>query len=91
MNQAEATNISTPNDVLKLATKCPHAYSCRETGKCGDQSLCQVEYACGDSVLFLKDRASSQCPYRLSFGERQVCRCPVHIHMRNPKRSGPAA
>ena len=89
MNQAQNTNIQVPDEVLKLTTKCPHAFSCRETGKCGDQAVCSVEYVCGDSVLFLKDRMGSQCPYRLSFGERQVCRCQVNIYLQKSLRNKP--
>ena len=70
--------ISVPDDVLARADKCRHGYSCLETGKCGDRKLCKVDVADGQDVLFLEDSHYANCPYRLPFGDGQICRCPVH-------------
>ncbi len=67
-----------PDCVLNGTTKCAHNFSCIETSKCGDKEMCKVEYANGGQILFLKDRKYSDCPYRLLFGDRQICRCPTH-------------
>ena len=70
-----------PHTVQEKAKKCIHEFSCLKTGQCGECELCPVEYANGGEILFLKDRKYKVCPYRLPFGDRQICRCPVHYEL----------
>ena len=72
---------SVPNDIKNRATKCKHNYSCLETGQCGDRPLCSVEQRDGENVLILETNKSKSCPYRLDFGGRQLCTCPVHFYI----------
>ena len=67
-----------PEAVRKETARCGHDFSCVTSGKCGGREMCPVEYARGKNVLFLTDRQGLSCPYRLPFGDRQVCRCPTH-------------
>ena len=40
--------------------------------------MCKFEYVDGEHVIFLEDEATADCPYRKTFGTRQLCRCPTH-------------
>ena len=75
-----------PESARKATKKCGHNFSCLTTGKCGDREMCPVEYANGEPLLFLKDRKYAACPYRLPFGDRQICRCPVHYAMHTQQK-----
>jgi len=66
---------------VKKTTKCKHNFSCLETGNCGDRSICEVEYANGDPVLFLKTTEGTMCRYRVNFANKQVCMCPTHYQI----------
>ena len=67
-----------PDSILE-ATDCPYTFSCLETGKCGRRTICEVDYAVPENILFLKSEVKEDCPYRWTFGAgRQVCKCPVH-------------
>ena len=73
--------IDVPSDVLEQASKCKSNYSCIETRQCGDVVDCEVNYANGRNVLFLKSDKTIQCPYRLIFGGATLCHCPVHFYL----------
>ena len=63
-----------PEEVLQDTKKCDQNFACLKTGAC----QCEVEYVVGERVLFLEDRQAVECPYRKTFGDRQICRCPTH-------------
>ncbi len=65
-------------DVLNKTTKCENNFSCLETGKCGGREMCEAESIAGNCVIFLKPENYTACPYRVPFGDSQVCRCPTH-------------
>ena len=75
-----------PDSVLAKTTKCPNDFSCLETGRCGDPSLCEVDYADGINILFLIPREWVNCPYRITFAARQVCRCPTNFVIHQERR-----
>ena len=89
MDTANIDRSDIPDEVLQQTTKCPHAFSCLKPRRCSAFEPCLVEHVAGQCTLFLKDRTSLACPYRMSSGERQVCRCPVHIYVQKLKRSEP--
>jgi hypothetical protein len=72
-------SISLHKEILDRTTKCPHAFSCLDSGKCGEREMCEVNFAGGENVLFLKWKEASSCPYRMSFGYGQICTCPTHF------------
>ncbi len=74
-------SVSIPETVLQETDKCPHDFSCLETGKCGTESMCEVNHADGKNILFLESDEPASCPYRLTFGYSQVCRCPTHYEI----------
>jgi len=76
-------SVELPENLKKSANKCPHGFRCAETGKCGDEDLCKVEYSFGANVLQLTSRDQLSCPYRLSFGNVQLCTCPVRQYLHN--------
>jgi hypothetical protein len=78
--------IRVPADIIARADKCTHGHSCLETGRCGDKTLCKTHIADGQDILFLSDHQSTNCPYRLPFGEGQICRCPVHYWLHTNTR-----
>lgn len=72
--------VKIPEEVLKVAVKCPHSFSCLESKKCGEKEMCEIDTTDGNNVLYLKDAEQKTCPYRLKCGF-QVCTCPVHYAM----------
>ncbi len=73
-------SIYVPKEILTLTTKCQHEFSCLESGKCGEREMCEVSYANGPYVLFLKSKINEECPYRASIGFSKVCSCPTHYN-----------
>ena len=71
-------SVKVPDDILKMTTKCPHAFSCLTLGRCGERKICEVEYINGTHVMFLKDTQETVCRYRLTYGNGQMCTCPMH-------------
>lgn len=78
--------LNVPDDVLKMTTKCLHAFSCLTTNQCGKDKTCEVEYTNGRHVIFLKDTQHSVCPYRAAYGYSQICTCPTHYEIRLMKK-----
>jgi hypothetical protein len=73
-----------PDKVLNETTKCTNKFECIKSsnpGYPGNHKTCEVEYADGKNVLFLKEKDTATCPYRLSFAFSQVCTCPVHFEI----------
>lgn len=66
------------DQVGRETARCEHSHACLETGLCGNKPMCEVDYADGQNVLFLKTKDQASCAYRLSFGDGQVCTCPTH-------------
>ncbi|MEI6972456.1 MAG: hypothetical protein WCL44_13185 [bacterium] len=60
---------------------CEHDFSCLVTGHCGSKEVCDVEFPIGRSMLFLLAAEPATCPYRVSYGARQACTCPVHCYL----------
>ena len=82
-------NFEVPDEVRAETTKCPNDFACLSTGQCSDRELCDVDYADGKNVLFLSSEQPLFCPYRMTFGGREVCTCPTHfaIHQQSAKTS----
>ena len=76
--------LSVPKQILDQTTKCPNEFSCLSSGKCGDSGMCKVGAVHSENILFTERKQHQLCPYKLSVGEDQICRCPVHyaIYMR---------
>jgi hypothetical protein len=70
--------VKVPDDILKMTTKCPHAFSCLTPGQCGEHKMCEVEDINGMNVMFLKDTKEAVCPYRARYASSQLCTCPTH-------------
>ena len=80
--------ISVPQDVLVRAVRCRKDLECLRTGRCGDMTDCAVDYAGGQEVLFLRSgRRLAGCAYRIRFGDKEVCLCPVHYAMVHRQRT----
>ncbi|MCE5211906.1 MAG: hypothetical protein LLG40_10165 [Deltaproteobacteria bacterium] len=48
--------------------------------------MCETEKAHVENILFLVSREQIECPYRLSFGQGQVCLCPTHYYYKKIKK-----
>lgn len=70
--------VKVSDDVLKMTTKCPHAFSCLTLGQGSEHKLCEVEDINGTNVIFLKDTQETICPYRLRYASSPICTCPTH-------------
>jgi hypothetical protein len=71
--------LGTPEMALNQAAKCPNEFSCISSERCGDAYMCKVEAAHSENILFIECKQHHVCPYRLSVGEDQICRCPVRF------------
>ena len=77
-----------PDSVLRETVDCPYDFRCLENKQCGDPKECEVDYADGRNMLFLKSTVSFGCPYRMLFAGNAICRCPTHyaiFHMKPEK------
>lgn len=72
-------NITVSKEILDRTTKCLHAFSCLDSGKCGEREMCKVTSDGGENVLFLTSKEVMACPYQLPFGNGQLCICPTHF------------
>ncbi|MEI6807628.1 MAG: hypothetical protein WCN95_02815 [bacterium] len=70
-----------PPSVKREAVLCNHDCSCVTNGQCGDKEICKVDFAVGRKILFLTNEETIFCPYRVSYGSRQACICPVHCYI----------
>jgi len=61
------------DEVRERATRCPHNFACLED----PDQVCPVKANVRDKVLFVRVRRRVGCPYSLSFGEDDICQCPV--------------
>lgn len=67
-----------PESILSKTVKCPNDFSClrvQESGKC---MRCETDR---ENDLFLLTAEPLSCPYRISFGKKQMCRCPTHRYI----------
>ena len=73
-----------PWGVRAATTRCAKGFSCLTTGKCGESDTCGVRLAVRENVLLLQSKEDHACPYRVRFGDTQLCMCPTHyaIHQR---------
>jgi hypothetical protein len=70
-------NLKMPQEVIEQASKCPYNFECLQSGN-GNYPICKVDYADGKNILFLKEKKQASCPYRITYGLKQVCSCPVY-------------
>ncbi len=66
-----------PEKVVQQADRCAHNHGCLETGTCGDRPFCKVESSLNHQISFLKTKELATCNYRILFGGKQLCMCPV--------------
>jgi len=79
-------DVNIPESILSETTECRHNFSCLQTQKCGNRKMCETEKAHVENILFLVSREQIECPYRLSFGQGQVCLCPTHYYYKKIKK-----
>lgn len=78
--------IGIPDSVRQQTTKCPHGLECLENGHCGNREICKVSYPYGTNVLRLAYGDQFVCPYRIGFGNGQLCTCPVRYYLHTKGR-----
>ncbi len=69
--------LSVPKEAIDQATECPNEFSCLSRAQCGDSDTCKVKAVHSENILFIEQEQHQFCPYGLSVGEDQICRCPV--------------
>jgi hypothetical protein len=52
-----------PESVKRETTKCQQEFGCLDTGYCGHDKQCEVEFAFGRHALGLKFKGPFSCPY----------------------------
>lgn len=82
--------IEIPPTILKGSNKCPHNYSCLETGICEGADNCIEDHLCGENnVLFLKNiDPSTACSYRTNYDGQQACLCPTKYYLQLHRLDG---
>jgi len=68
-----------PDQILNETKECTRGFSCLKTEPDKEQKNCEVLYANGKNVLFLKTKKIVDCPYQISFGEGLICMCPTRF------------
>jgi hypothetical protein len=53
-------------------------FGCRCLIKDARQPLCSVKRAIGENHMFVNSEAEITCPYRIVFGDAEICSCPTH-------------
>ncbi len=79
-------SITVSKELLDRTTKCPYAFTCLDSEKCGEREMCRVDYANGENVLFLKSKEAASCTYRVAFGFSQLCTCPTHFYINSQQK-----
>ncbi|RPH50705.1 MAG: hypothetical protein EHM85_09490 [Desulfobacteraceae bacterium] len=75
-------NIEVPETVRQQTNRCPYNFACLAAGIHGGKAKCKIDYINGRNVLILAvSEGLFSCPYRISFGDRQICFCPVHYYL----------
>ena len=67
-------NCDVTEEVLTKTKQCPNGFSCLKTGK----GKCDVYDMDGEDMFFVSCHDICRCPYRLYFGDRQLCACSTH-------------
>jgi hypothetical protein len=67
-----------PEEILKNTTKCRNDQRCLELDQSNAMPMCEVAYAFGNNLMFIKHLNSTYCPYQIAFGDRHICTCPTH-------------
>ena len=79
-----------PQDILGK-TRCPHAFSCITTGKCGERDLCEGDEVCASMMLSLKAREREDlpagCSHLMPYGNGHYCLCPVRVFLHSLERN----
>ena len=75
-------NCDVTEKVLRKTQKCPNGFSCLHTGK----GKCEVYDVDGEDILFVSSNNFFHCPYRLYYGDRQLCACPTHYALYKKRR-----
>ncbi|HUN56228.1 MAG TPA: hypothetical protein VMU29_13840 [Smithella sp.] len=75
--------VKVPDDVLKVTKECPHKFSCLSSDQSDHRKTCEVKHILGADLMFLNDSRQAHCPYRLMFGNGQICTCPVHYAVKS--------
>lgn len=77
MVKDERMGFEIPEHFLSETKECSHNFSCLKTDQLREHCMCEVQYGGGRNLLFLVSKEYARCPYRMSFGYSQVCRCPT--------------
>ena len=64
-------------DIIAQTTRCHCDHECLCDGPAARFCLCQLEPFAGGKVLFIIEPRGEPCRYRVPFGGRAFCGCPV--------------
>lgn len=83
-------SVIVPEHVLSHTKRCGDDYACLQSDPSAVKLTCEIDYAFGDNLLFIKALNSEPCPYRFSLGPVHICACPtrhfIHTHYPQKKR-----
>jgi len=84
---------SVSDKIKSKTTKCPHDFSCLETGLCDNPEKCEVQSDFDKNMLIVKFQKPIDilCPYHLAYGNGSghMCTCPTlyAIYMKNKRQA----
>ena len=79
MKDKNNANITIDNKVKDRVTECKKDYACIKNN---NHTLCDIEHATDNDILFIKCKDEVCCNYRIAFGfSSYICSCPVRIEI----------
>ena len=79
MNREKELQIKIDEDIKNSTVKCEKNYACISNN---NHTLCDIEYATDNDILFIKCKDEVCCNYRIAFGfSSYICSCPVRIEI----------
>jgi len=64
--------------IIKAAVNCKRCFACLAGG---GKMNCKVESSIRNELLFVKCLTKDPCNYKSSFGNKNICKCPVRIEI----------
>ena len=60
-------------EIIDKANKCPNDFCCLSD----DGYACKAKYCIDGEALFVDEKSSNSCPYKLGSRSSSICKCPV--------------
>jgi hypothetical protein len=72
--------VKIPDSLIDKADKCEKGLACLNDSH---HNICPVENCVSGKVHFIKCKSNCYCPYKVTFGYDDICRCPIRTEIYN--------